>query len=95
MKQIACIAISVTCGTFAGSFARAAEDVTDFYKGKQISIIIASAPSGGYDLYARLVGRHIGKYIPGNPRAIMSNMPGAGGNTAAAHVANITPKDGT
>ena len=95
MQLFARFAIALSALTLTGSGARAAEDVAEFYKGKQVSIIIASAPGGGYDLYARLVGRHIGKYIPGNPRVVMSNMPGAGGNTAAAYVANIAPKDGT
>lgn len=95
MQLFPCIAIALTSLMLVGSAACATENVSDFYKGKQVSIIIASAPGGGYDLYARLVGRHIGKHIPGNPRVVMSNMPGAGGNTAAAYVANIAPKDGT
>src|SRR4051794_21114417 len=53
------------------------EDLTAFYKGKSINLYIGAAVGGGYDAYARLLGRHIGKYIPGNPNVIPINMPGA------------------
>jgi tripartite-type tricarboxylate transporter receptor subunit TctC len=74
---------------------RAQESVATFYKGKSISLLIGSSAGGGYDTYARLLARHIGKYIPGNPTVVPSNMPGAGGNLAAGHIYNIAPKDGT
>jgi tripartite-type tricarboxylate transporter receptor subunit TctC len=72
-----------------------AQDIASFYKGKQVSIIVGSSPGGGYDLYGRLLARHMGKHLPGNPVFVVSNMPGAGGNVAAAHIANVAPKDGT
>ena len=75
--------------------ARAQSSGEEFYKGKQIRLIISSSPGGGYDRYARLVGRHIGKYIPGNPTIIPSNMPGAGGLTATSYIYSVAPKDGT
>ena len=56
---------------------------------------MGSTPGGGYDLYGRLISRFMGKYIPGNPTIIVSNMPGAGGNIAAAHIANVAARDGT
>jgi tripartite-type tricarboxylate transporter receptor subunit TctC len=77
---------------FAGS--AAADPVADFYRGKQVSIIIPSPPGGGYDLYARFLARYIGKHIPGNPSVIPRNMPGAGGIIATNHLANIAPPDG-
>ena len=52
--------------------------VADFYRGKQINLIVGYGPGGGYDVYARLVGRHLGRYIPGNPTVVVQNMPGAG-----------------
>jgi tripartite-type tricarboxylate transporter receptor subunit TctC len=58
-------------------------------------MIIRSGVGGGYDLYARVLGQHIGKHIPGNPQVIPVNMPGGGGIKAANYVANIAPKDGT
>ena len=71
-----------------------AQDVAAFYKGRSINMYIGSAVGGGYDAYARLVGRHIGKYIPGNPTVIALNAPGASGNTAVGHLFT-QPKDGT
>src|ERR1044071_6158921 len=75
--------------------ALAQDSVAQFYKGRQITVIVGSSPGGGYDMYARLMARHIGKYIPGNPTVIVTNMPGAGSNTAVAHIYNVAPKDGT
>jgi tripartite-type tricarboxylate transporter receptor subunit TctC len=72
-----------------------ADAVADFYKGNQISIFVSSAPGGGYDNYARMLARHLGRYIPGSPNIVVKNMPGAGGARAANHVYNVVPKDGT
>ena len=72
--------------------AQAQDAVAAFYKGKQINLIVGSSAGGGYDTYARLLGRHLGKYIPGNPIIVPSNMPGAGSNTAAAHVYASLPR---
>ena len=83
------ISVFATCG------AAAQDAVAQFYKGKTITIIVASSPGGGYDLYGRLLARHIGKHIPGNPSVIVTNMPGAASNVAAAHIYNVAPKDGT
>jgi tripartite-type tricarboxylate transporter receptor subunit TctC len=69
--------------------------VADFYKGKTVRIIVGYSAGGGYDLYSRLIARHISKYIPGNPTVIVENMPGAGSIIAANHVYNAAPKDGT
>src|SRR5262244_2202662 len=73
----------------------AAADETDFYQGKTITIAVGSSPGGGYDLYARLIARHIAKHIPGNPAVVVTNMPGAASNVLAAHITNVAPKDGT
>ena len=73
----------------------AAEDVASFYKGKQVTIVVGAAPGGGYDLYARLIGRYLPMHIPGNPAVIVTNMPGADSNVAADHVYFVAPKDGT
>ena len=66
-----------------------------FYKGKTISLIIASNASGGYDTYGRLLSRHMGAHLAGNPSFVVQNMPGAGGIRAANHLYNVAPKDGT
>ncbi|MGE5539240.1 MAG: Bug family tripartite tricarboxylate transporter substrate binding protein [Gemmatimonas sp.] len=67
----------------------------DFYKGKQVQIIIGSAAGGGYDAYGRIVQRHLGKHIPGNPTVIAQNMPGAGQTKAAGYIYSVAAKDGT
>jgi len=72
-----------------------ADPVEDFYKGKQITFVIRSGVGGGYDIYARVLGRHISKHIPGKPTVIPVNMPGGGGIKAANYVAKVAPKDGT
>jgi len=56
-----------------------AEAVADFYKGKRISLLVGSDAGGGYDVSARLVSRHLGRFIPGNPDVLVQNMPGAEG----------------
>jgi tripartite-type tricarboxylate transporter receptor subunit TctC len=75
--------------------ALAQDSVAQFYKGRQITVLVGSSAGGGYDIYARLLARHMPKYIPGNPSMIVSNMPGAGSNAAVAHIYNVAPKDGT
>jgi tripartite-type tricarboxylate transporter receptor subunit TctC len=77
------------------SSALAQDTAAQFYKGRQVNVIVGSSAGGGYDIYARLVARHMGKHIPGNPTLVVSNMAGAGSNAAAAHVYNVAPKDGT
>ena len=71
------------------------QPVEDFYRGKKIDMIIGYSPGGTYDLYARLVARYLGNYIPGKPLIVPRNMPGAGSRAAATWVYNIAPKDGT
>lgn len=70
-------------------------DVAKFYDGKTVSVVIRSTPGGGYDFYGRLIARHLGKYIPGNPDVIAVNRPGAGGLVATNYMFNRAPKDGT
>jgi hypothetical protein len=74
--------------------ARAAS-VEDFYKGKTIQFIVGGSAGGGYDTYTRLIGRHIGQYIPGKPAVVVQNMPGAGMLIAANYIYNSAPRDGT
>ena len=75
--------------------AAAQDAVADFYRGKTVRITVGSAVGGGFDGYARLVGRHFSKHIPGNPTVVVQNIPGAGSNKAASYVALQAPKDGT
>ena len=71
-----------------------AQTPEQFYKGKTISIVIGGA-AGGYDIIGRMVGRYIGKYVPGNPNVIARNMPGAGGIIATNYMYSAADKDGT
>src|SRR5262245_58889709 len=76
------------------SFAHA-DAVADFYKGKEVRLIISASIGGGYELYARAVARHLGNHIPCNPTIVPQNMPAAGGLGAANHLNNVAVKDGT
>jgi tripartite-type tricarboxylate transporter receptor subunit TctC len=72
-----------------------AQSVEDFYRGKTINLIIGYSVGGGYDLYGRLVSRHISKHIPGRPAIVPQNMTGAGSLRAAQYIYSVAPKDGT
>ena len=72
-----------------------ADPVADFYKGRQINMIIAHEVATGYDIYARALARHIGRHIPGNPTLVPQNMLGASGITGANVLFNVSPKDGS
>src|SRR5262245_35574356 len=72
-----------------------ADAVADFYKGKQINLIVGYGPGGGYDIYARLLARHFGRFVPGAPNIIVQNMPGAGSLRAVNYLYNVAPKDGS
>src|SRR5262245_21095217 len=65
--------------------------ITRFYRGKTIRIIVGTPPGGGFDIYARLISRHVRKYIPGNPTVVVENMAGAGTAVAANYVYNLAP----
>src|SRR5688572_7645719 len=72
-----------------------AQTPAEFYKGKQVSLYIGFSPGGTYDLYGRVVARHIGKHIPGNPTVVPRNMEGAGSIRLTNFMATQAPKDGT
>jgi tripartite-type tricarboxylate transporter receptor subunit TctC len=72
-----------------------AQSVADFYRGKTINMLIGVGVGGEYDLQARLVARHLGKHIPGNPNVVPQNMIGAGGINMANHMYNTVARDGT
>ena len=78
-----------------GDSPAAAQSVEDFYRGKTLTMVVGTSPGGDYDLRLRMVARHIGRHIPGNPTVIVNNMPGGGGLVVANWLANVAPKDGT
>jgi tripartite-type tricarboxylate transporter receptor subunit TctC len=72
-----------------------ADDVADFYRGRTLSLVVGFNVGGGADAYARVIARHLGAHIPGNPTVVVKNMQGAGSVLAANHVFNVSPKDGS
>ena len=92
MRIVRLLAAALFCLAAPRAFAQDA--VAAFYRGKTVTIVVASSPGGGYDLYGRLIARFMGRHIPGNPQMLVQNMPGAASNVAAAYVYNVAPKDG-
>jgi tripartite-type tricarboxylate transporter receptor subunit TctC len=72
-----------------------AQSPAEFYRGKTITLIVGYSAGGGYDIYARILARHMGKHIPGSPAIVVQNAPGAGSMRAANTIYNVAPKDGT
>lgn len=88
-------ALVIVAACVTANAAAAQDAVEAFYRGKTVTIVVGSAVGGGFDAYARLVGRHLGAHIPGHPTVVVQNIPGAGSNKAASYVALQAPKDGT
>jgi tripartite-type tricarboxylate transporter receptor subunit TctC len=78
-----------------GTQATSAQSIADFYKGRTIQIVVGFGAGGGYDLYARALGRYLGKHIPGHPTVVVQNMEGAGSVRAANYVYAGSAQDGT
>jgi tripartite-type tricarboxylate transporter receptor subunit TctC len=91
------LALAVAAGVivFGAASPVAAQDVAEFYKGKTVSLVIGARPGSETDAYARLIGRHLGRFIPGNPKVAPSGMPGSSGHVAATHIYAAAAKDGT
>lgn len=89
-----CVRVTAILLAAAAATPSPAQGVADFFKDKTITIYVGLSAGGGYDSNARLVARHIGRYIPGQPQVIVKNMPGGGGLVMTNTVANVSPKDG-
>ena len=85
----------VVAASAAFFLASRAADAADFYAGKTLTFLVSSNAGGGYDTYTRLLGRYIGKYIPGSPSVVVQNDPGGGGLRAAQQIYAVADKDGT
>jgi tripartite-type tricarboxylate transporter receptor subunit TctC len=72
-----------------------ADDAENFYRGRTLTVVISYSVGGGYDLYARVLAKYLGKYIPGHPTIVPENMPGAGGLRASNYLYTAAPKDGS
>ena len=88
------LAICAAAVALTGAAAHA-QSVADFYKSKPLTILVGYGTGGGYDVYARVISRHFGKHVPGNPNVVVQNMPGAGSLRAANHLYVNAPKDGS
>lgn len=91
LSRTAFAALSLATGVAFGGASQAAP----LFENKTIDLVIGYAAGGGYDIYGRLVARHLGRHLPGNPVIVPRNMPGAGSITAANYIYNNAPKDGT
>jgi tripartite-type tricarboxylate transporter receptor subunit TctC len=85
----------ITMFVIAATIATRAAAQDPFYANKTISIVVGYSAGGGYDIYARMLARHYGRHIPGNPNVIVQNMPGAASMTAVRYLDATAPKDGT
>jgi tripartite-type tricarboxylate transporter receptor subunit TctC len=80
---------------FALALGTAPAAAQDTFAGKTVTLYVGFGPGGGYDLYARVLARHLGRHLPGRPTVVVANMPGAASIRAANYIANVAPKDGT
>lgn len=93
-KWITASAVAAVCAIVPASSGYA-QSVAEFYRGKTVALVIGYTVGGAYDVYARLVARHMGRHIPGNPTVVPRNMEGAGSIRASNWIYSIAPKDGT
>ena len=93
MRKLACAIAALTM--LVAAQPASAQSVADFYRGKRISLYVSSTVGGGYDQYARLLAKHIVRYLPGSPSILVQNMPGAEGIKAANYLYTVAPQDGT
>jgi tripartite-type tricarboxylate transporter receptor subunit TctC len=88
-------ALAIATLSIAGMEPGAAQDPAAFYRGKTVRIVVGFSSGGGYDVYARVLARHIGRYIPGNPTVVVQNMPGAASLKSVQFLTTGAPADGT
>ena len=93
-RRLGAMLVALVAGVLSAVPA-AAEGVADFYRGKQVILMVGSSPGGGYDAIARLVARHLANYIPGNPNIVVQNTPGGGSLTMTNRIYRVAPQDGT
>src|SRR5437588_9239299 len=72
-----------------------AQPAAEFYKTRMLTLAVSDAAGGGYDIMARAVAKYLGNHLPGNPRIVVQNMPGAGGIVAMNYLYTTAPKDGS
>jgi tripartite-type tricarboxylate transporter receptor subunit TctC len=94
-RDVSMLAMLALAAGTGGLSPAAADEIADFYRGRQIQLVIGHEVGGGYDVYGRLVARFLAKHLPGNPRVIPQNMVGAGSRKAANWLYNLAPRDGS
>lgn len=94
LKAIALIASPIAIGPPSAA-AQTGPGASPNFAGRTVQIIVGFGAGGGFDLWGRLVARHLGRHLPGNPTVVVQNMPGAGGFIAANNIYNTAPRDGT
>jgi len=87
----AMLLLAAALASAIGGMARA----EDYNGGKPVTLVIGEPPGGGYDGYARLLARHIGRHLPGKPSVVPRNMPAGSGREVMSYIYNVAPKDGT
>lgn len=95
LSVVAGFASLLVMAGFAGPALAQSDSVETFYKGRTVNMVVGFSAGSSYDLYLRVVSRHLNKYIPGNPNLILQHMPGAGSLRATSYLANAAPKDGS
>lgn len=95
MVRIANTSAFLVLALAIGASQASAQSVEQFYKGRNVTLVVGFAPGGINDISGRIVGRHLGRFIPGNPAIVVQNMPGAGGLGAANRMYNVAEKDGS
>ncbi len=95
MRSLKPLAFVLACSTLSQLNSAYADSAADFFKGKQVTMTVGYGPGGGYDVYSRLLARHLGPKVPGQPGIVVQNMPGAGSLRAANYLYNGAPQDGT
>jgi tripartite-type tricarboxylate transporter receptor subunit TctC len=94
LRKIRTLSLALLAVAIGPNYARA-DGSPSYFAGKNVTIVVGASAGGAYDVYGRLLGRYLGKHIPGQPNVIVTNMNGAGSETAAAYIARSAPKDGT
>src|SRR3981081_1650888 len=90
-----CAGLAVTVSAEDACLSATPAAPAGFYAGKSIDFLVGGDVGGGYDIYARVVGRHLNRFIPGSPTIVIKNQPGAGSGRAATYLYGVAPKDGS
>ena len=93
-RWVVCIVTGLMLAFAVGRAPAVADPVEDFYRGRTITLIVGYTVGGGYDVYARVLARHMSKHIPGNPAIVPQNLAGAGSLRSANYLYNVWTRDG-